>query len=318
MAEWHVRRGDRTLGPFDDAALRSMAKKGKLQETDLIQRSGSEKWVSPSKVKGLLDAPATREPAERFVASPAVKASAPEPNTASEAATIEVAAGAVETPMRDLKKAAEHSASVAEVARPSFWERYRELVRARVVPWKWAILAGVGLTFGPMALNILFRTGPGALIETFTHPGVIVTSLPLAIPSVLIGAFTVRLAFIFFPIVAPVAAIALTALLLYAVGMIGGPQAAGVLLWCWSYLLVRVWLGYMRGGDFAAINCATCGGRGQVEERHGDGRSYYTTTCPSCAGSGMLTALQMTVHRTVFILGGAALCALIGWVLIRQ
>jgi len=56
VAQWIVKRGDRTLGPFDDKTLRKLASDGRLKPTDLISRGAGSNWVPAAKAKGLFQA----------------------------------------------------------------------------------------------------------------------------------------------------------------------------------------------------------------------------------------------------------------------
>ncbi len=67
-AKWYYARNQQQVGPLSSAQLRELAAAGTLLPTDLVLRSGTEKWVAASRVKGLFTTAA---------AAPAVPAEPP-------------------------------------------------------------------------------------------------------------------------------------------------------------------------------------------------------------------------------------------------
>ena len=53
MAKWRIKRGDKIAGSVPSSKVRQLAAAGKLKQTDLLCKEGTEKWVVAGKVKGL-------------------------------------------------------------------------------------------------------------------------------------------------------------------------------------------------------------------------------------------------------------------------
>ena len=55
MTVWYVQFAKRSLGPFDDAALKELATNGKINRETLIRNDEKGSWVKSGSVKGLFD-----------------------------------------------------------------------------------------------------------------------------------------------------------------------------------------------------------------------------------------------------------------------
>ena len=55
MAQWYVRRGDKVLGPYDTAQIKSFASAGKLKHSDELRKEPEDAWVQAGSVTGLFD-----------------------------------------------------------------------------------------------------------------------------------------------------------------------------------------------------------------------------------------------------------------------
>ena len=55
MAQWYVRRGDKVLGPYDTAQIKSFASAGKLKHSDELRKEPEDVWVPADSIAGLFD-----------------------------------------------------------------------------------------------------------------------------------------------------------------------------------------------------------------------------------------------------------------------
>lgn len=76
MANWQIKRNDKIVGTVNGSKLRQLAIAGKLKESDLLCKEGTEKWVPPSKVKGLYEPKAVPDKPKPEAASTAKSMSA--------------------------------------------------------------------------------------------------------------------------------------------------------------------------------------------------------------------------------------------------
>jgi hypothetical protein len=53
MANWHVKRNEKTFGPFNSDQLKKLADSGKIKPEDLLKRENQENWVRACEIKGL-------------------------------------------------------------------------------------------------------------------------------------------------------------------------------------------------------------------------------------------------------------------------
>ena len=76
MANWQIKRNGKIVGAVNGKRLRQLAAAGKLKESDLLCKEGTEKWVPASKVKGLHDPNTVPEQPKPAAASTAKSMSA--------------------------------------------------------------------------------------------------------------------------------------------------------------------------------------------------------------------------------------------------
>src|SRR3954467_6718883 len=56
MAEWYVKRGGRTHGPFSSAQLKQLAAQSKIDPSTQIRRGADAQWTTADHVRGLFAA----------------------------------------------------------------------------------------------------------------------------------------------------------------------------------------------------------------------------------------------------------------------
>ena len=113
--EWFIRRGAREEGPHAPAALKRLAREGKLVADDDVRRDDRPDWVKASKIRGLFDSPSSLTPDDEPPSSVVPAAPSP-PVTPKPAAPppLPAAAPAAPTPKVD------GAAAVAELSRNRF------------------------------------------------------------------------------------------------------------------------------------------------------------------------------------------------------